>query len=720
MPKKKTKATKIITVANRLPVTIGDTIKKSPGGLVSALDGVSGEFELHWIGWPGVVTEDDKRQAKIRRQLGKYDFIPVFLSEQEVDGYYQGFSNSALWPAFHYFPHYVRVESDWWDTYTKVNQKFADRVIAEAADDDLIWIHDYHLMLVPQMIKRKRPKLRIGFFLHTPFPSYEIFRCLPKRKEILEGVIRADCIGFHTYGYLRHFRSSLIRLLNIEAEMDGFGVDNRRTSLGVFPIGINAQAFVDGIKTDDCKKHLKQLRKTYAGKKIVLSVERLDYTKGVIRRLQAIERFLQRRSEKNDVVFIFISVPSRDVVKEYTQLREEVSSLIGRINGSFSDIHHTPVHFINRSVEFSELCALYSAAQVALVTPLIDGMNLVAKEYLACHKDGKGSLILSEFAGAAHELYDAIIVNPYDIESMVNGLQRAIDVDTHDKQRSSIMRKHILEFDSQNWARAFVRQMQSMSDSRMPSGAGDTSLDKVIDLFSKATRAAIFLDYDGTLREFERLPSQAAPNKELLGLLENLSAKHDVHILSGRKSSDLDKWLGRLPITLISEHGYSIRFADKDKWKKMQKRLNLSWKPQIIEIFERYVATTPGSFIEDKNCSVVWHYRRSDPEFGAWKSQMLLGMLSEMISNLPIEVHQGHFTIQVSSVQVNKGAAVQQCLSKTDYDHIICAGDDPTDETMFTVDHPGLHSIKIGKGDTHAQYRIPSPAELAKYLVKLI
>ncbi len=715
----KTKPTKIITVANRLPVTISDTIRKSPGGLVSALDGVKEEFQLHWIGWPGIVTDNPKRQKEIRHQLSKYDFSPVFLSENEVDDYYQGYSNSALWPAFHYFPHYVRVEDNWWKSYQEVNRKFAERIIKEAQPEDLIWVHDYHLMLVPGYVKKVRPELKIGFFLHTPFPSYEIFRCLPHRKEILEGVIRADLIGFHTYGYLRHFRSSLIRLLNIEAEMDGFGLDNKRTSMGVFPIGINAKSFVEGIKTPECKKHLKQLKQTYKGRKIVLSVERLDYTKGVIRRLRAIEKFLQRRPKHDDVVFIFISVPSRDVVKEYTQLREDISSMIGRINGAFSDIHHTPIHFIHRSVEFSELCALYSAASVAFVTPLIDGMNLVAKEYLACHKDGKGSLILSEFAGAAHELYDAIIVNPYDIESMVSGLERAVDTESHDQHRSSIMRQHILEYDSQNWARAFIRSLVHTPDYRSPSSQTNESLKRMVQSVRKAKSAAVFLDYDGTLREFERYPRHAKPTQDILKLLKKLASKFDVYILSGRKSEDLQEWMGQLPITLISEHGYQIRFAGHEKWKRMQKSLNLSWKQQILEILERYVATTPGSFIEDKNCAIVWHYKRSDPEFGAWKSQLLLGMLSEMTGNLPVEVHQGHFTIQISAVQVSKGAAIQQCLSKKNYDMILCAGDDQTDENMFRVDHPALQSIKVGDGETAAAFQVKDPSALRSLLNKL-
>ncbi len=714
---------RILTVANRLPVTVGKTIKRSPGGLVSALEGLHEAFDLHWIGWPGTSVTQPQQIKEITARLTEVHCTPIFLSKKEVTEYYHGFANASIWPAFHYFAHFVHFKSTWWDSYQAVNSRFAETVAAEARPDDIVWVHDYHLMLVPWMLRTLRPELKIGFFLHTPFPSYEIFRCLPKRKEILQGLIGSDLIGFHTYGYLRHFRSSLLHLLNIETEMDRFLSYDRFTHLGVFPIGINAQGFLKEMKTRRFQKKLEHFRSVYRDKKIVLSVERLDYTKGIVRRLEAIERFLLKYEDKHNIVFIFVSVPSRDEVKEYHQLRSEVENMVGHINGQFATVDHIPIHFIHASIPFTELCALYAIADVAMVTPLIDGMNLVCKEYLACKEDGTGTLLLSEFAGASNELFDALIVNPYDIDAMVEQLQTALSM-TKNKQVNPVlaMRKHVLEYDARNWAKTFIRNLEAIAEyDRVPEEPRASPMEQILSHLRADRKRAIFMDYDGTLREFENYPQWASPTTEILNLLKKLQLKRnlDLYLISGRRPEDLEAWFGHLKITLIAEQGFAVKERGRPEWTYPHPDTDLSWKPQIRHILEQYVTTTPGSSIEEKMSGFVWHYRRSEPEFGKWKAQQLVSVLSEMMTNTPVEVHHGNLTVQISSVHVNKGVAVQDCLRHKDYDVVLCAGDDQTDENMFRLEDPRIISVKVGKNKTIATYRLKDPEHFRRFLRRL-
>ena len=378
------RATTIINVSNRLPVTIdGDDIKKSSGGLVAALEGLPRDrYDLLWLGWPGAEIPEPARQQELRRRLREQlRCVPVFLSREEADGHYEGFANSSLWPLLHYMPTNMRYEAAWWDHYRRVNQRFADAVVATAGPGDLVWVHDYHLMLLPTLLKSAMPSLRVGFFLHTPFPAYEVFRFHPSGVELIEGVLAADLVGFHTFGYVRHFREAVLRLLGTDSEIARVRYDGHTTQVGVFPIGINAPRFDAELRTAAFAEELARLRAGHAGKQLVVCVERLDYTKGIVRRLTAIDLFLaaQTPGQRERIKFVFVSIPSREGVEVYRDLREEVATRIGRLNGKYATLHHSPIHFIHGSVSFTQLCALYAAADVALVTPLVDGMNLVAK-----------------------------------------------------------------------------------------------------------------------------------------------------------------------------------------------------------------------------------------------------------------------------------------------------------------------------------------------------
>ncbi len=717
---------RIINVANRLPVTVGETIKKSSGGLVAAMDGLSeSEFELQWIGWPGASIDDYGERNKLAQTLqNDYDLIPVFLSDQEVQDYYHGFSNSSLWPILHYMPMYMKHETAWWEAYRKVNERFARTVLEHANDDDIIWVHDYHLMLLPSMLREAGRNMRVGFFLHTPFPSYEIFRCHPQRVELLEGLLGADQVGFHTFGYLRHFHSAVLRVLGVEPEMNHIPLGRRYVHSGVYPIGINAAQFERQLASPEHDHQLAEYRDRYAGRRVVISVERLDYTKGIVHRLHAIDRFLENYEDKDKICFVMINVPSRGEVEQYQILREEVESLVGKINGKHATVDNAPVHFIFQSVTFTQLCALYCLADVALVTPLIDGMNLVAKEYVACRTDENGVMILSEFAGAAHELFDAVIVNPYDIDDVATKLNEAIAMEQPRKAgRMRLMRNRVLKNDARYWAKLFLKDLTSHEFTADAPIEGVEASGEIVKTLKSADTPLVFcLDYDGSLREFENDPDAASPTDEIYGLLERLTARDQnrVWIVSGRKRADLEKWFGHMNLSLISEHGMRYRNATTGEWREVIPNVDLSWKEDVLPLLAHYEDSTPGSRIEEKVSSVVWHYRRSDPEFGKWKANLLVGELTDVVANLPVEVHYGKSIVEVSSMQVSKGKAIETLITNNQYGAILCSGDDQTDESMFQAHLDKLISVKIGPGNTSARYRVSGPAEFRRLLDQTI
>lgn len=712
---------RIVNVSNRLPVKVKDgQIHRSSGGLVSALEGVTDDVDLVWIGWPGGVAESQVEQQYFADKLkDDFGYYPVFLNDQQIEDYYHGLSNSSLWPLLHYNPTYFNYQYRWYETYVKVNELFADKVCEVAEEGDLVWVHDYHLMLLPAMLRERRPDLRIGFFLHTPFPSYEVFRCHPKRDELIEGLLGADLIGFHTFGYLRHFRSSVLRLTGKESDIYTIRHEASESHIGVFPIGINWTGFEQELASEGLAECKQRLSRDYAGRRIVLSVERLDYTKGIPQKLQAIEKYLESNPERrDDVVFIIIAVPSREDVGEYATLKENIELAVSRINGKYATISNIPVHFINRGVQFDELCALYSLADVAMVTPLIDGMNLVAKEYVACQEHCGGVLILSEFAGAAQELFNAVHVNPYDIDGMAWAVGEALDMDAEKKRHlMEPMRERVITNDSKFWAKQFVKALESAT------GATPRDQVKVLDeqalqpFAPSAKKKALFLDYDGTLRGFVNDPAKAVPEEAVLEVLGVLEKREDldIYVVSGRDGAFLEKHMGHFGFTLIGEHGYQYKRPGED-WHLLNAHADLAWMPTVREVLDLYALSTPGTHVEQKRSAIVWHYRAADPEFGQWKAKELIGHLKDAIANMPASIAHGKMIVEVSSQQLNKGMAVERFTELIDYDAVLCIGDDLTDETMFRHRQTGALTIKVGPGTTDAEYRVKGTKQVLAML----
>jgi trehalose 6-phosphate synthase/phosphatase len=415
-------------------------------------------------------------------------------------------------------------------------------------------------------------------------------------------------------------------------------------------------------------------------------------------------------------------------VPEYQQLREEIEGKVGYINGKYATIQNVPVHFIHKSVNFSGLCALYSLADVAMVTPLIDGMNLVAKEYLACQREKNGVLILSEFAGAAQELPNALIVNPYNVNEVAQAIDQALQLSEEQKQKMvAPMKERVVKYDARYWADSFFQDLAAQADRKqLPSLLSDTknlSIEAIGPLL-QAESAAFFLDYDGTISELKRKPEDAVPNDEINELLIRLENQEnlDVYLISGRKKEDMDQWFSRYRFNLIAEHGYYYRHHNAAEWIVFDTQADLSWKNQIIDIFQLYTGMTPGSNIEEKTSSVVWHYRNSDPEFGNWKANQLVAELYEMLSNLPVEIHHGQKIVEVGSMQINKGIVLGHFVKLNNYNAVLCAGDDETDESMFRyTDDVEMFSIKIGDGaDTMAKFRISGPKTFRAFLSEVL
>ncbi len=713
----------LIIVSNRLPVKVGETIEKSSGGMVSALECLRDKYDLQWIGWAGGVVDDHKKQEKIAAELkDRFNFTPIFLSQQDVEDYYTGFSNSSLWPLLHYMPGNARYEERWFQKYREINHLFAKKIMAHAGPEDIIWVQDYHLMLLPAILRKLQPDMTIGFFLHTPFPSYEIFRCHPNRAELLEGLLGADLIGFHTFGYLRHFRSTVLRILGIESELAYIPVEYHKCAIDVFPIGIDTQKFQDFMDSPDFTRRMKALRKIYAGKKIVLSVERLDYTKGIPHRLEAIDRFLEETGRK-DVIFLFISVPSRQNVPEYRELRQEVDLKVSQINGKHSIIGQVPIHFLFRQVVPEELCALYALADTAVVTPLMDGMNLVAKEYVFCQKEKSGVLILSEFAGAAQELPYASIVNPYNVSQIADAIKQALeDSEEEKKQRLKPMKKRVTKYNAPFWAKSFLKALTTQDEKEFPIETPFLT-PEVVTPFLDAIHPAVFLDFDGTLAEITNLPENAAPSGEVEQILFSLARqdRFEVYITAGRKQEEMDRWFSKFGLNLIAEHGYCYKEKGNENWVVLVPDADLSWKDQLREFLNLFTTMTPGSFLEEKTASLVWHYRNSDPEFGEWKARQLVSELQEMLSNLPVEIHHGKKNVTIVSNHANKGSVVYHLLTMNQYDAAICAGDDETDESMFRLSYNSIISVKIGKREkTEAKFRCSSPKAFRTFLNQLL
>ncbi|MGI6678544.1 MAG: bifunctional alpha,alpha-trehalose-phosphate synthase (UDP-forming)/trehalose-phosphatase [Dehalobacterium sp.] len=711
---------KTIIISNRLPITVkknNETIayQKSIGGLATGLKKYHQQADSIWVGWSGLADEKISLEEKnaIKQELITHQCLPVFLTEGEIDRYYNGFCNETIWPLFHYFASKVKYEVETWKAYEEVNKKFFNTVESVVGENDIIWVHDYQLMLLPQMIKEKYPNTQVGFFLHIPFPSFEIFRLLIWRKEILRGMLGADLIGFHTYEYVRHFLSSIRHLLGLENTMNRISYEDRYVQIGAFPMGIDYQFFEKEFEDSSFQKETREIIDNTEDMKIILSVDRLDYTKGIPHRLRAFGRFLAKYPEYREKVrFNLIVAPSREGVGTYDELRKEITEIVSSINGKFGTFTWMPVWYFFRSFSQESLIDLYRHSDVLLVTPLRDGMNLVCKEYIAARTDCEGMVVISETAGAACELGEAVIVNANDFDAILEGIKTALEMPREEKlMRNKMMRRRIMRYNVEFWAEEFLNDLQrTVTESNQMIAQRSIEKDSrfIETAYQNAEKRLLLLDYDGTLVGFNPLPHQAKPDKELKCLLRILAddLKNTLVIISGRERHDLEKWFHDLNLHLIASHGLWLRSPGQE-W-TMTATLDNDWKAPIRHIMEFYSDRIPGSFIEEKDYSLAWHYRKCNPYIISIKLSEVKETLRSITESETLGLQEGNKVLEVKDSRVNKGFGSSYFIQHQDYNFIFAAGDDYTDEDLFAALPQGAFKVKIGLGNTNADYFLKS------------
>ncbi|OQP62607.1 bifunctional alpha,alpha-trehalose-phosphate synthase (UDP-forming)/trehalose-phosphatase [Niastella vici] len=730
---------RLIIISNRLPFSIdheGDqlTLRQSSGGLVSAIKSYIESDSSKNRGfteklWAGVADFPQNEWTVVAEKLSGRDFqiIPLFVNKLVYKDYYNGFSNSVLWPLFHYFPNLVEYQAHYYDAYVKVNRAFADKLIPVLQPDDTIWIHDYQLMLLPEMLRTERPDITVGFFLHIPFPSYELFRTLPTecKSSLLKGVLGSDLIGFHTHDYAQHFLQSVKMILGVDSNFHNIQYQDRLIKADLFPISIDYKKFNKACDDPETKAYYREIKNNFEGRKIIFSVDRLDYTKGLMDRLNAFDHFLEQYPEwREKVVFILNIVPSRDDIQAYTERKQQIEQKIGTINGKISTITWQPIIYRYTHLPFTELAALYKAADAALITPLRDGMNLVAKEYVASSSGKRGVLILSELAGAANELNEALLVNPTDIIEVSKAIHRALTMPQEEQQhRITLMQQRLSDYDVIKWVSDFLDQLSNVKAEQQKQQVKvlDEKTGSQIHLHYQISRTrCLLLDYDGTLVPYARMPADAKPNEELRAILTGLSQdpKNNVVIISGREADSLEKWLGDLPLMLVAEHGASF----KNKGEQWQQAVSIpdQWKNEIRPIMQLFVTHCVGSFIEEKTNTLAWHYRNTHPDLGFTRSRELINNLTQLLQNTMLQVVDGNKVVEVRMSGFDKGIMAMRIVNDLQPDFVLCIGDDTTDEDMFKALAERAYSIKVSNGPTAAQYTVFSQQKVLQLLKKLM
>ncbi|KAG0140060.1 hypothetical protein CROQUDRAFT_665689 [Cronartium quercuum f. sp. fusiforme G11] len=617
--------------------------------------------------------------------------VPVWVEERMAGLHYEGFCKKYLWPIFHYMPlseHQDKVlENMAWKAYEAVNSAFAQKIVEIYRPGDLIWIQDYHLLLVPRMLRKMLPKAYIGLFLHSPFPSSEFFRCLPRREEILDGMLGSDLLCFQTYSYGRHFVSACIRVMGYESIGGGIEANGRHTSITHCPIGIDANRIESDRKMPGVKPKMEALKKLYEGKKIIVGRDKLDPTKGVLPKLRAFEELLKRFPQwRNQVVLIQVTSPSPT---DSPQLATKISELVDHINATYGTLHFQPVHHYHQTIERDEYFALLSVADLAVITSVRDGMNTTSMEYTICQKEYKNPLILSEFTGVTGSMKAAIKINPWDLGGVAKAIDQCLSMpEAEKKQRHAQLYSRVKSHSSAVWASTLLLQLlDCLRSDQAQQSVKLLDEARLMKEYNEAEKRLLVFDYDGTLTPIVKIPKDAIPLPGLIGALEKLCAdeKNIVYIISGRDGAFLQEHLGGIKgLGMSAEHGCYLREPGMEDWIDLTGDIEMEWMNDVEEIFKYYEARTLGAMVEKKTSSVTWHYRNADPEFGLFQAKELQALLESMQERMPIDILKGKKNIECRPAHTNKGEIVKRLLYTTpEIGFAFCAGDDKTDEDMF-------------------------------------
>lgn len=720
-----------------MPVTIENfngkaQVRQSSGGLISAISGYlegNGRDDYSKVFWAGIPDVNEKLwKEHIDSSETTFKYIPVFVGKRLYEQYYSGFSNSVVWPLFHYFPSYAEYNEQHFDAYMHVNKLFEQLLSASLKKGDTVWIHDYHLLPLAGMLRNTFPELTIGFFLHIPFPSYELLRIIPRhwQKGILKGMLGADLIGFHTVDYANHFLESLKMILKIDAENNIVEYENRKIKIDVFPIGIDYGKFNSAAESNEVKEKQKYYQEIAGSRKMIFSVDRLDYTKGIANRLKGYEMFLKTNPDFQDkVVFFLVIIPSRDSIIKYAERKKMIDEFIGNFNSKLGYIGWQPIVYQYGHLSFDELISLYTTCDLALITPLRDGMNLVSKEFVASRRDKQGVLVLSEMAGSAKELTGALQINPNDVGEIAEMIFKGLTMPKEEQiMRMEGMQATVSSYDVNKWSADFFNKLKAIKLIQIKFEYRFLDTMERMDLlnaYADAQERLFLLDYDGTLAPFCSEPSEARPDRRLLSTLEKLCQdKHNsIYIISGRDRFSLENWFGYLPVNLIAEHG-SLRKEEGRNWESTSSQNN-QWKENIVRIMDLYNAHCAGAFTEQKEFSIAWHYRNANQSDAMPKAETLMTELLLNKETSDLEVMHGHKIVEVRIKGMSKGKATKLILEKQQYNFILSMGDDLTDEDMFKelVNISKAYSIKIGNTASYAKYNLHNP-EMANSLLETI
>jgi trehalose 6-phosphate synthase/phosphatase len=722
-----------LLLSNRLPLTFNGTkheFTASSGGLVSAIKGLDASKIGHEFEWMGLVTDDVNLERIDELKKTSFNNLlchPIIVPKETYNFYYNDFCNDVLWPLFHYEHSIIQSNDRGWKSYQKINEIVANAIIHHAGQNDVIWIHDFHFFLVPGLIKSQRPDLKVGFFLHIPFPSSEIFRELPQRKEILLSVIESDLIGFHDLSYLTHFKSSLTRILGVNNNF----LDDQKT--GIYPISIDTHHFQSLAHEKATNAFITRYAQTKKDIKWVLGIDRLDYIKGLILKLKSFDEFLTTFPEWIGLVqMVQVVIPSRTDVQEYRKLKSKIEQMVSSINGKFGSPDYMPVHYLYKTINENELSALYQLANVMYVGSQRDGMNLVSLEYVVSQQDNNpGTLLLSEFTGAHSTLSYAISINPWDVVETAKRIKEALEQSLDKRRKEMIsMRDFLKHYTSSEWAKIFIHDLnrEHLHPAKVQSVSHDGQFPWMRKL--KGKKVLFFCDLDGTLAPIAPLPSLVSIQKETKQILKELSRNHNLQfvVVSGRDKEFMQEQFidNKLNFPLAACHGAYSYSPETSEWVNLIPYDSTQWKEKVLEIFSLYTARTPGSFVEDKGYAVTWHFRNSPPDFAEFLANKLFIELEESLTSLPALVTKGKKVIEVKSLHASKGFFIQQWLKKQEYqpEIILALGDDNTDEDMFDFIQKNSESasfcIKVGEEITKANYFIKDQNSVNTLLKNLV
>jgi trehalose 6-phosphate synthase/phosphatase len=732
--KTKENSGRLIIVAYRLPFKIvreNDEVQlfQSSGGLVSAVlslvhDQKDSFFQstdkIQWIGFTENTREELEGQSLANDSFQAH---PVFIPDDVNENYYEGFCNNLIWPLCHYFPSLARFDDVYFDAYKTANDLFFEKLEEIIQPGDVIWVQDYQLMLLPDLIRQKYPQNKIGFFFHIPFPSYELFRMLPVkwRKAIVDGILGADVVGFHTNDYVEYFLKAARLVSGFGNKLHYINLSNRIVKVDSFPISIDFAKFNASYDDPDVVRARNEARESLK-EKIIFSVDRLDYSKGILHRLKGFTRFLEQHPEWHEKVsFAMVVVPSRDTIEQYQNMKMEIDQTVGSINANFGNLYWQPILYQYRSMPYHELAGMYTAADLALVTPVRDGMNLVCKEYVASRKDSRGVLVLSEMAGAAAELGEALIINPLDYQDIADAIEKAFVMPVEEQtKRMEAMRERIRDYDVFAWTNDFFTQMNMLEqeyDRLKQVFLTNKGISAIRSAYASSSRRILFFDYDGTLVPIVSDPSKAIVSDDVKKLILEIAKRDTVVIISGRDRKFLNSHFLDLPVHIIAEHGALIKVKGSNEW-TLNENYEENWKESIKPILNMYAKRCPGAFVEEKETSLAWHYRTADDkDYASRRAQELSWQLKNFIQpELNLQIIDGNKVVEVKKTAFNKGTAAKAFVDSGDYDFILAIGDDTTDEDMFEALPETSYTIKIGDDLSAARNHIKNQEEVFHFL----